>query len=238
MKKTLFQLSLMACLAFGFSNCNNQPVCGTLRYYIDPTHGSDSQKGVSEDQPWKSLSNLKDVRLNPGDQILLKRGERLKGKLDISAKGTTQKPIVIGAYGDDTQKPIISAPDSSLYTVRILNSDYVTLQDLEIVNQGSTDLASRTGVKVESMNYGVSKGIRLKNLSIRDVNGSIEKWVGGGSGILLVNGGDETVSTFDSLTIEYCHIKNCYRNAMIWNGYCKVRQPVVSHGRKKFTSYS
>ena len=219
MKKTLFKLSLMACLAFSFSNCNNQPDCATLRYYIDPTHGSDSQKGVAEDQPWKSLSNLKDVRLNPGDQVLLKRGERLEGKLDITAKGTAQKPIVIGAYGEGTAKPVIAAPDSSLYTVHILNSDYVTLQDLEIVNQGSTDLASRTGVKVESMNYGVSKGIRLKNLSIRDVNGSIEKWVGGGSGILLVNGGDETVSTFDSLTIEYCHIKNCYRNAMIWNGY-------------------
>ena len=218
MKKTFVRISFVAYLALCLTGCTGQNNQGTT-YYIDPSEGSDSLQGMIEKQPWKTFENLKKMQLNPGDQILLKRGERLEGKLEITAKGSAAEPIIIGAYGNNIQKPIIAAPDSSLYTIHILNSDYVTLQDLEIVNHGSTDLASRTGVKVESMNYGVSKGIHLKNLSIRDVNGSIEKWVGGGSGILLVNGGDETISTFDSLTIEYCHIKNCFRNAMIWAGY-------------------
>lgn len=218
MKKTFVKLSFLTYLAVCIAGCAGEGN-SSVSYYINPSEGSDTQKGLSENQSWKSLNNLKDIQLNPGDRVLLKRGEKLEGILDITAKGSASQPIVIGAYGEGLQKPVLSAPDSSLFTIRILNSEYVTVQDLEIINRGSTDLPSRTGVKVESMDYGVSKGIRLKNLSIRDVNGSIEKWVGGGSGILLVNGGKETVSTFDSLTIEYCHIKNCYRNAMIWAGY-------------------
>jgi len=56
-------------------------------------------------------------------------------------------------------------------------------------------------------------------LDIHDVNGSLVKEQGGGSGILIVNRGDSVVSTFDSLTIENCRIQRCERNGIIWNGY-------------------
>lgn len=222
MKKTISRLSLLACLlvGFGFTGCgvsNNSSQ--SVNYYFDATNGNDQQDGLSESSAWKSLDKIDQLNLKPGDQILLKRGEQFTGTIDFTAQGTAHAPILIGAYGEGNIKPILSAPDSSLFAVRILNSSYVTLQDLEIVNHGTTDLASRTGVKVESTNYGISKGISLSNLFIRDVNGIITKWDGGGSGILIVNGGKETISTFDSLTIEYCHIKNCQRNAMIWAGY-------------------
>lgn len=80
-------------------------------------------------------------------------------------------------------------------------------------------LAGRTGLKVECMNYGVSHNLRINNITVRDVNGSLIKEEGGGSGILIVNGGDSIRSRFDSLTIENCHILRCARNAMIWSGY-------------------
>lgn len=80
-------------------------------------------------------------------------------------------------------------------------------------------MAGRTGLKVECMNYGVSHNIRINNITIRDVNGSLVKEEGGGSGILIVNGGDSIRSRFDSLTIENCHILRCARNAIIWSGY-------------------
>jgi hypothetical protein len=79
--------------------------------------------------------------------------------------------------------------------------------------------AGRTGLKVECTDYGISHNIRINNLTIRDVNGSLVKEEGGGSGILIVNGGDSIRSRFDSLTIENCHILRCERNAMIWSGY-------------------
>ena len=204
--------------SMSFAACNILSGESHVCYYIDAVEGNDLQNGCSENEPWKSLERLHELRLAPGDQIRFKRGQQFKGVLEIRATGTALSPIVIGAYGSAAQKPVLSAPDSSLFAVRILNSDYVTLQDLEIVNHGSDDQPYRTGVRVESMNKGVSRGIRLHNLTIRDVNGSLVKREGGGSGIYLVNGGD-TLSTFDSLDIEYCHIRNCQRNAMIWSSY-------------------
>ena len=218
MRRIFVGLMLMYGILTGCNLTEKNHVEGTW-YYLDATLGDDAQDGRSVSSAWKTLAAIKGVDFNPGDRILLKRGEVFEGVLDFSGHGNSAQAIVIGAYGEGNERPVISAPDSSLFAIRIFNSEYVTLQNLEVINHGSADLAARTGVKVESMNYGVSKGITLKDLFIHDVNGVVTKWDGGGSGILVVNGGDQLVSTFDSLTIEYCHIKNCQRNAMIWAGY-------------------
>ena len=68
-------------------------------------------------------------------------------------------------------------------------------------------------------NYGVSHNIILNALEIHDVNGSLIKQKGGGSGILIVNKGQDVISTFDGLTIENCIIRRCERNGMIWSSY-------------------
>ena len=216
MRTKLYTLVWLLCF---FGACTEVPRDGVVCYYLDATNGKDSNAGTSPSSPWKTLAKLKRLQLHPGECILFKKGERFEGQLEISAQGSAQSPIKIGTYGAGTQKPQIVAPDSSLYTVRIFNSSHLELQNLEIVNHGSSDLPKRTGVKVECRDYGVSKGISLRKLTIRDVNGSVVKGQGGGSGILLVNGGEEKISVFDGLTIEYCHIKRCQRNAMIWEGY-------------------
>ena len=78
-----------------------------------------------------------------------------------------------------------------------------------MVNTGTERLAHRTGVKVLCENYGVSHNIILNALEIHDVNGSLIKQKGGGSGILIVNKGQDVISTFDGLTIENCIIRRC-----------------------------
>ena len=219
MKLRSFLLPVLLFFGIAMTNCTTKKVQPFNCYYIDSSLGNDTNSGTNEDEAWKTVSKLKQIQLEPGDHVLFKKGTKNEGVIDLTAKGSSKKPIVIGSYGNNEAKPVLAAPDSSLFTIRIKNSEYITLKDLEIINQGSKDLASRTGVKIESTDYGVSKGIHLKNLFIHDVNGVITKWNGGGSGILIINGGKERISTFDSLTIEYCHIKNCQRNAMIWTGY-------------------
>lgn len=192
----------------------------SITYYVDPIGGNDSNSGRSPQKPWRSLERASSISLMPGEQLLLKRGTTLNGQLEINGKGCASQPIIIGSYGDKSlSKPCIVGDDSSLYAVRIFNSEYLTLDDIEIVNTGKHPLPMRTGLKVECMNYGVSHNIRINNITIRDVNGSLVKEEGGGSGILIVNGGDSIRSRFDSLTIENCHILRCARNAMIWSGY-------------------
>lgn len=203
-------------LVLFFSSCYSN--LGKV-YYVDSIDGDDTCSGLSEQSSWKTLSRANLIQLHPGDQLLFKRGGLYKGRLEISASGLKEKRIVIGCYGDTTQNlPVIEAPDSSLYTVRIYNSDYLTIQDLEIVNNGSCRIPKRTGLKIECIDYGISAGIKVYNIKVRDVNGSLYKEEGGGSGILFVNKGDKVLSKFDNLSVEHCRISNCSRNAIMGYG--------------------
>lgn len=188
-------------------------------YYVDATLGDDAYEGVSEDKPLRTLSAVSRIKLKPGDKLLFKRGEIFVGELELSGEGSADTPILVDAYGDSEQLPNIVGNDTSAYAVRIFNSSYLTVQNLEIVNTGKTPKPGRTGLKVECRDYGISRNIRINNVTVRDVNGSLVKEEGGGSGILVVNAGDSILSRYDSLTIENCHILRCARNAMIWDGY-------------------
>ena len=237
MNQTITKISLFACLLGGIcffnSSQNASAICSVTEetekndsqeqksniYHFDAVNGNDKNDGLSDSTAWKSVFKLRRVKLQAGDKVLFKRGQEFEGRISLSGEGTETQPIIIGAYGEGTAKPIIKAPDHSPYAVRIGNSSYLTLQDLDIVNHGSTESAGRTGVLLECKDYGTSRGIRLNNLTVRDVNGSMVKKEGAGSGILIKNGGDKKISIYDGLTIEYCHVKNCYRNAIIWDGY-------------------
>lgn len=215
MKYGLINIALFAAVIC--SSCTISASSGT-NYYIDAENGNDSNSGSSSDKAWQSLNKLDNLKFNPGDSILLKRGSKFNAVFDLTAHGTADAPIVLGAYGEGAD-PCISAPDSSLYALAIRNSDYLTVENLEIVNTGSTRLARRTGVLVESENYGISHNIVLSSLYVHDVNGSLIKHDGGGSAILIRNRWDKdsTASAFDGLTIENCVIRRCERNALIWS---------------------
>ena len=212
-------LLLMSCIGGGIPLSSCASDSGTA-YYIDPDTGDDNNSGLTPQKAWRSLEKAKDMTLAPGEKLLLKRGATYNGQLEICGRGTPAQPVTIATYGDKAlPQPCIVGQDVSLYAVRIYNSEYLTLRDLEIVNTGKHPLPMRTGLKIECKDYGVSRNIRIDGLTIRDVNGSPVKELGGGSGIYIVNEGEEIRSCFDSLVIENCHILRCERNAMIWAGY-------------------
>lgn len=217
--KYYFWAALLTFSGISFQSCNNAggDKIG-VNYYLDAQNGNDANNGLSEKQAWKSIGKIKDVHLKPGDSLLLRRGSVFTGIMEICAQGQAERRIVIDAYGQG-KKPCITAPDSSLYAICVRNSDYVTLQNLEVTNKGTERMSKRTGVKVVCENYGTSRNIVLNALDIHDVNGSLIKHEGGGSGILIESHWDKDslVSVFDSLTIENCVIRRCERNAIIWN---------------------
>ncbi|MDL2221377.1 right-handed parallel beta-helix repeat-containing protein [Parabacteroides sp. OttesenSCG-928-N08] len=216
MKQLMNLLLISAGILFGA--CSGSGDNTGTTYYVDAIQGDDSATGLSEEKAWKSLDRLQELTLQPGDSLLLRRGSIFQGVLEITGEGTADRRVVVDAYGTG-DKPCIQAPDGSRYAVQVKNSSYLTLQHLEVVNNGSERLAGRTGVKVLCDNYGTSHHLILNALYIHDVNGSLVKQEGGGSGILIENRGKEVISVFDSLTIENCVIRRCERNAMIWSGY-------------------
>jgi len=57
--------------------------------------------------PWKSLGRLEAVALQPGDSILLKRGDTWRQPLVLRRSGTAGRPIVVSGYGDGTALPTL-----------------------------------------------------------------------------------------------------------------------------------
>lgn len=214
--------SLLSCAKSTSETFSEVPVAPTAgsaaTYYVDALLGDDHADGRTQTTAWKTLARASQLKMKPGDQLLLRCGQEFLGQLDISGEGTVEKRVEVGSYGEGA-KPIVKGLDASKYAVRVHHSDYLTIHGLEIVNTGSERLAGRTGILIECMDYGVSHDIVVSDLYIHDVNGSLVKDAGGGSGILIVNGGKSMASRFDGLTIADCHIKDCARNAMIWSGY-------------------
>ena len=81
-------------------------------YYFSSTDGDDSRSSAEAQNsatPWKTLSKLNSIlsSLQPGDQILFKRGDVFYGSIIATKAGTSSQHITFSAYGSGA-KPIIT----------------------------------------------------------------------------------------------------------------------------------
>ena len=144
-------------------------------YYVNSSDGSDSNDGLSTLSPWRSISRVNSEGLLPGDSVLFKSGEIFKGRLTLlDESGMTGSPIVMGSFGEGV-KPVIDG-DGYLSAIRIKNSGYVHVVNLEVINERTQ---SQPGVN-EDRRYGIyiensfSDGttfdhFRFSNLSFREI---------------------------------------------------------------------
>lgn len=137
--KTSTWTQLAFCLLSSvFYACNSSHV-----YYLDATSGSNQNNGTSPRSAWQSIEVLKQISLQPGDKILLKKGETFSGILELTGKGTYTHPIIIDAYGEGNQKPCIAGNDTSMYAVRIsipIISQFKTLKSVIQVKNERPDV--------------------------------------------------------------------------------------------------
>src|SRR5690606_35416173 len=52
----------------------------------------------TKELPWKSLKNLENRKVLPGDSILFARGSSYTGGFIFTSSGTAEKPIVFSSY--------------------------------------------------------------------------------------------------------------------------------------------
>src|SRR5690349_12311448 len=78
-------------------------------YYVSYTSGNNSNNGTSSNTPWKDFTKLNTVTFQPGDTILLKRGDTWANQT-FYPKGngnySTGQWITLDAYGTG-DKPVI-----------------------------------------------------------------------------------------------------------------------------------
>lgn len=182
-------------------------------YYLDSINGNDNNSGISAQEAWATLGKVNSVKLKPGDKVLFKAGSRFKGQLKPLGSGSEDKPVVISSYGNGS-KPLIAAEGKYGAAVLLENMAFVEISDLEITNRGIQRAPKRYGVAIKAQNMGECKHVYLQDLFIHDVNGSLVKSEGGGSGIFWHNQGDSIPTRFIDLKIADCHILACGRNAI------------------------
>ncbi|GAB6989663.1 LamG-like jellyroll fold domain-containing protein [Paenibacillus pini] len=148
---------------------------GGTNYYVDSslTTNGDGQ----EAHPFNNLVSINAITLQAGDKVLFKRGTVYSGTFIPKGSGTNSSPILIGAYGGGTSRPIINA-DGQTDAVLLKNVQYIQLRDLELTASGDNKTVRR-GVHVLGQDAGDLYGIVLQNLEIHDVRGYMPSTTGG-----------------------------------------------------------
>jgi hypothetical protein len=68
-------------------------------YYVDSQTGRDSDDGLTEATPWKTVEKVNSFSFAPGDHILFRRGRVWHETLQPRSNGSPERVILFGAYG-------------------------------------------------------------------------------------------------------------------------------------------
>lgn len=69
-------------------------------YYVSSSEGDDSNDGLTDLTPWRTVQKVSETIFAPGDSVLFKRGDVWYGTFrPIAHFGSTGAPVTYGAYG-------------------------------------------------------------------------------------------------------------------------------------------
>ncbi len=191
-------------------------------YYIDNVLGNDSNTGLSQSAPWKSLTKVNSFSFQYNDSILFKSGCVWDGQLKPKGSGNSSKSIFIDMYGG-IDKPLFRGNGiTGQATLYLNNQSYWEISNLEITNDDSSGAGDRRGVLIAASNYGIVHHIYLKNLDVHDVRGTVGQDNGAKrtGGIGFETSADNSVATrFDDILIEGCKIYNCENTGLFTNNF-------------------
>lgn len=171
-------------------------------YYVSTLNGQDSNSGTSEKQAFYSLKKINDIKLQPGDRVLLEAGSVfIDGYLHLQGSGSEAAPIIIDRYGEGDDPAIQTNGQGVWYqnygtqldnpghkkqgyvssSVLLYDVEYIEINNLEISNDpmmygekySDTNKMNRTGVAAIAQNKGTINHIYLNGLNIHDVRGNV-----------------------------------------------------------------
>ena len=235
-------------------------------FHIDSVRGDDSHDGKSPETAWKTLKRLNEIKLLPGDHVLLRRGSRFNEALELNqVTGTPEAFVRILASGPEAEaKPVIDGKGHEA-AIHLANSRYVRIDDLEIINDNSQPIAvtkgllasipkekkgaKRTvchGVWITAADQATSSDIHLKGLNIHNIfpvkasssEGRINMTFYG-QGITIAND-KESAGTINRIVVSDCLIGNTGHFGILTSGPAdnKVRDLIIRNNRTSQTGGS
>jgi hypothetical protein len=173
-------------------------------YYVDSVSGLDTNTGLDQSHPWKSLGKVNAKTFGAGDRILLKAGSTWTGQLWPKGSGAAGSPIVIDSYGSGA-KPRVDGAGRVADAVRLFNQEHWTIRNIEVTNTvpptstPGTNLGDFRGIHVSGDNSQTLDGFVIDSVDVHDVTGHVN-WIGGDTadnkpGINFQTGWDASKST-------------------------------------------
>lgn len=136
-------------------------------YYID-TAGDNRNSGHSPAEAWKDFTPLNELKLGPGNKVLLKRGCEWNQRLNLHARGTEGNFAEIAAYGSGNARPVIKLNgDKYERCLFLYDPAYVKLSDIEVCNAGA-------GITLYYDHSYNNRSVYLDNILAHDFRGNSE----------------------------------------------------------------
>lgn len=128
------------------------PTAFAADYYVDSQTGDDADDGLSPENAWRSLERVSSAKLQPGDAVYFKSGERWRGGLK-PASGSPDKPILYSSYGDGAKPSILRsvALDDERDWVEVGDNLWATRPtEIRVLGSGGDFLTGAWGMHTEN----------------------------------------------------------------------------------------
>ena len=152
-------------------NAEGQNTATGTTYYVDSENGNadENATGTSKDDAFKTLKQVNEVNLQPGDQVRFKRGSVFNGEALHFTKedsGSADASVVISTYGDESAaRPQINTNGQGRWNLNygnpldnqnhkwkgevsscilIEDTEYIEINGLELTNNRATDKVQET----------------------------------------------------------------------------------------------
>ena len=144
-------------------------------YYVSSSSGDDGNSGTNSSSPWRTIARINMQILQPGDRVLLRRGDSWRETLRPHASGAPDAFIVFDAYGSGP-RPVLIGGNAPGQDVNIDNNEqsYVVYRDLEL-------RGARQGLRLYAWRPIVVRGVTFENSVIstgsRELHGAMSAGV-------------------------------------------------------------
>ncbi|HVZ26822.1 MAG TPA: right-handed parallel beta-helix repeat-containing protein [Sediminibacterium sp.] len=228
-----------------------------VTYYIHPVYGNDTNSGQSRQSPLQSLAAIDQIKLHPGDTIVLASGQTFYGSLHIiQQSGDAMNPITIlsaPVNAHDPNEPALINFQGRLYGILLEDASYIVVSGIHLTaNGGGTETASgnepmRCGVMVRNLHLPVMQHIFLNELEIKDIFFENPGYIRPAGEVKSANGtqkygwGIRVLSPaqqhyLQDLTISNCRISNVSHTGIKLTGSDQnIREVKILHNRLMHT---
>jgi hypothetical protein len=175
--KYFFTLIFSVSLLFPTLAVQKKSIKASKSYYFNSDFGNNKNQG-SLNKPFKDLNKVSELKLNPGDSILLAAGNTFYGSLFLNdIRGTLNQPIVISSYVTNENKNRALIDAKGFYAgVLVENCSFVEIKNLVIqangggmINESDKDRDMRCGILVQATKSGLYEHVGITGVTVKDI---------------------------------------------------------------------